>query len=335
MSSSFGSVGGGRGSAAPRMMYTNEASGDKRSCPRKRGTERVFSPGGPRTIAVIASAISACRLTKGKRGTYQSAWALVAELVDAQVSGTCGESRGGSSPLQGTIFLILANFFNWLDRWRRLAPPRGPVNRLKGSGASGVRLPASSRAAPTIRAPVDAAPLLRRSPVTRDPRDKRAGGRAAPARRLGCSLRSRRRSEGAERPLMTVFRIAAPCALIRAKRIDIPPRRPSGAGRPRGVCRGGDAGEGAHAAFAGVAVHRFADVASLSVLNVRPHSAGAIVAVASIAVQFEPRSPSRGGGVGDRVRSRSFIMGEPVPRDRYLRHLAGEPMEAFARAPRT
>jgi hypothetical protein len=28
--------------------------------------------------------------------------ALVAELVDALVSGTSGESRGGSSPLQGT-----------------------------------------------------------------------------------------------------------------------------------------------------------------------------------------------------------------------------------------
>jgi hypothetical protein len=50
-------------------------------------------------------------LTKGKRGTYQSGWALVAELVDAQVSGTCGESRGGSSPLQGTNFLILTDFF--------------------------------------------------------------------------------------------------------------------------------------------------------------------------------------------------------------------------------
>jgi hypothetical protein len=30
------------------------------------------------------------------------ALALVAELVDALVSGTSGESRGGSSPLQGT-----------------------------------------------------------------------------------------------------------------------------------------------------------------------------------------------------------------------------------------
>ncbi len=29
--------------------------------------------------------------------------ALVAELVDALVSGTSGESRGGSSPLLGTI----------------------------------------------------------------------------------------------------------------------------------------------------------------------------------------------------------------------------------------
>jgi hypothetical protein len=29
--------------------------------------------------------------------------AQVAELVDAQVSGTCGATRGGSSPLLGTI----------------------------------------------------------------------------------------------------------------------------------------------------------------------------------------------------------------------------------------
>jgi hypothetical protein len=32
----------------------------------------------------------------------EDALALVAELVDALVSGTSGESRGGSSPLQGT-----------------------------------------------------------------------------------------------------------------------------------------------------------------------------------------------------------------------------------------
>jgi hypothetical protein len=34
----------------------------------------------------------------------EDALALVAELVDALVSGTSGESRGGSSPLQGTKF---------------------------------------------------------------------------------------------------------------------------------------------------------------------------------------------------------------------------------------
>jgi hypothetical protein len=33
--------------------------------------------------------------------------ALVAELVDALVSGTSGESRGGSSPLQGTKNVVL------------------------------------------------------------------------------------------------------------------------------------------------------------------------------------------------------------------------------------
>ena len=35
---------------------------------------------------------------------YETRRAQVAELVDALVSGTSGESRGGSSPLLGTIF---------------------------------------------------------------------------------------------------------------------------------------------------------------------------------------------------------------------------------------
>jgi hypothetical protein len=37
--------------------------------------------------------------------------ALVAELVDALVSGTSGESRGGSSPLQGTKKPVVTGFF--------------------------------------------------------------------------------------------------------------------------------------------------------------------------------------------------------------------------------
>ena len=37
--------------------------------------------------------------------------AQVAELVDALVSGTSGESRGGSSPLLGTIALKFYNKF--------------------------------------------------------------------------------------------------------------------------------------------------------------------------------------------------------------------------------
>jgi hypothetical protein len=37
--------------------------------------------------------------------------ALVAELVDALVSGTSGESRGGSSPLQGTKKPVSTGFF--------------------------------------------------------------------------------------------------------------------------------------------------------------------------------------------------------------------------------
>jgi hypothetical protein len=38
----------------------------------------------------------------GRGATKQVANAQVAELVDALVSGTSGESRGGSSPLLGT-----------------------------------------------------------------------------------------------------------------------------------------------------------------------------------------------------------------------------------------
>ena len=40
--------------------------------------------------------------TEAQRPYGCAAFALVAELVDALVSGTSGESRGGSSPLQGT-----------------------------------------------------------------------------------------------------------------------------------------------------------------------------------------------------------------------------------------
>jgi hypothetical protein len=42
-------------------------------------------------------------LTSATAHPYVSAGAQMAELVDALVSGTSGESRGGSSPLLGTI----------------------------------------------------------------------------------------------------------------------------------------------------------------------------------------------------------------------------------------
>jgi hypothetical protein len=42
------------------------------------------------------------RLTQPGYAAYQKNCAQVAELVDALVSGTSGESRGGSSPLLGT-----------------------------------------------------------------------------------------------------------------------------------------------------------------------------------------------------------------------------------------
>jgi hypothetical protein len=47
--------------------------------------------------------------------------AQVAELVDALVSGTSGESRGGSSPLLGTIgsmYMILRAHSRWCLRLR-------------------------------------------------------------------------------------------------------------------------------------------------------------------------------------------------------------------------
>ncbi len=44
--------------------------------------------------------------------------ALVAELVDALVSGTSGESRGGSSPLQGTKFI--GAFYSKINKLRLL-----------------------------------------------------------------------------------------------------------------------------------------------------------------------------------------------------------------------
>jgi hypothetical protein len=48
----------------------------------------------------------ALSLTKARTGPYQNSDALVAELVDALVSGTSGESRGGSSPLLGTKWFV-------------------------------------------------------------------------------------------------------------------------------------------------------------------------------------------------------------------------------------
>jgi hypothetical protein len=46
---------------------------------------------------------------------YVSLRAQVAELVDALVSGTSGESRGGSSPLLGTMKITLNNLHDISD----------------------------------------------------------------------------------------------------------------------------------------------------------------------------------------------------------------------------
>src|SRR5262249_24815232 len=45
-------------------------------------------------------------LTSRKAAPYLSRHAQVAELVDALVSGTSGESRGGSSHLLGTMIVV-------------------------------------------------------------------------------------------------------------------------------------------------------------------------------------------------------------------------------------
>jgi hypothetical protein len=45
-------------------------------------------------------------LTSANPAPYLCADAQVAELVDALVSGTSGASRGGSSPLLGTIPIL-------------------------------------------------------------------------------------------------------------------------------------------------------------------------------------------------------------------------------------
>src|SRR5579864_8297290 len=50
----------------------------------------------------------AITLTSATAQPYVCAGAQMAELVDALVSGTSGESRGGSSPLLGTIRLALS-----------------------------------------------------------------------------------------------------------------------------------------------------------------------------------------------------------------------------------
>jgi hypothetical protein len=49
------------------------------------------------------TAAGGASLTRRNRAPYVCPVAQVAELVDALVSGTSGESRGGSSPLLGTI----------------------------------------------------------------------------------------------------------------------------------------------------------------------------------------------------------------------------------------
>jgi hypothetical protein len=63
-------------------------------------------------------------LTSGKRPPYLTREAQVAELVDALVSGTSGESRGGSSPLLGTMYAV-AGFLTLLCQVR--AFPMNPI----------------------------------------------------------------------------------------------------------------------------------------------------------------------------------------------------------------
>ena len=56
-----------------------------------------------RAVQASFGALASVNLTNRARDPYDTADAQVAELVDALVSGTSGASRGGSSPLLGTI----------------------------------------------------------------------------------------------------------------------------------------------------------------------------------------------------------------------------------------
>ena len=55
------------------------------------------------SMATLASSKAPASIDSEKAPPYLALRAQVAELVDALVSGTSGESRGGSSPLLGTM----------------------------------------------------------------------------------------------------------------------------------------------------------------------------------------------------------------------------------------
>ena len=68
--------------------------------------EKPAFPGFPKSAAAIDTKTSKSQLTAGVAAFTRLLVAQMAELVDAQVSGTCAARRGGSSPLLGTSFMF-------------------------------------------------------------------------------------------------------------------------------------------------------------------------------------------------------------------------------------
>src|SRR5690606_17963996 len=70
------------------------------------GPGAALTPGraGQITRCDASKSFSSAGLAKSKNECYSCALAQMAELVDALVSGTSAERRGGSSPLLGTTF---------------------------------------------------------------------------------------------------------------------------------------------------------------------------------------------------------------------------------------
>lgn len=108
------------------LAMNGKAAGHPRSprarerCGEERGEDQSQSE-----LFLRVAALAACLAIDKREARHVSERnALVAELVDAQVSGTCGESRGGSSPLQGTIISYGADLERPLAAVERISSRR-------------------------------------------------------------------------------------------------------------------------------------------------------------------------------------------------------------------